>query len=219
MSENNVHVQSQQLSPNDANKYLGVVSQPNGKQNAMTTHLRQVADSLSRTIASIHLPHYYAHIFHKCKVNPKLNYPLAATFMSNEQINRIQRRIHLEVITSKGYNRKWPIELRYGHHNYCGLGMQDYRVEQRLSVSHGAIKKKRTIRKKCSTQGCSNIVVQGGKCVSHGAITKKQVIRKKQICKVSKCTRIIYTHGLCWTCKKKEDDEFVILEKEDLKNI
>ena len=54
LSENNVHVQSQQLSPNDANKYLGVVSQPNGKQNAIATHLRQVADSLSRTIASIH---------------------------------------------------------------------------------------------------------------------------------------------------------------------
>ena len=90
--------------------------------------------------------------------------------MSNEQINRIQRRIHLEVITSKGYNMKWPRELGYGHHNYCGLGMQDYRVEQRLSVSHGAIKKKRTIRKKCPTQGCPNKVVNGGKCVSHGAI-------------------------------------------------
>ena len=67
LSENNIQVHSQQLSPNDAIKYLGVVSQPNGKQNAITTHLIQVADPLSRKIASIYLPHYYAHIFHQCE--------------------------------------------------------------------------------------------------------------------------------------------------------
>ena len=132
MSENKIQVQSQQLSPNDAIKYLGVVSQSNGKQIEITSHLRKLADSLSRNIASIHLPHYYAHIFHQCKVNPKMNYSLAATSMTDEQINSIQRRIRPEVIASKGYNRKWPMELRYGHHKYCGLGMQDYRVEQRL---------------------------------------------------------------------------------------
>ena len=106
ISDNKIQVQSQQLSPNDAIKYLGVVSQPNDKQNAITAHLRKVADSLSRTIASIHLPHYYAHIFYQCKVNPKLKYTLAASSMTDEQLNSIQRRIHLEVIASKGYNRK-----------------------------------------------------------------------------------------------------------------
>ena len=135
LSENNIQVRSQQLSPNDAIKYLEVVSQPNGKQNAIITHLRQVAESLSRTIASIHLPHYYAYICHQWKVNPKLNYPLAATYMYNKQINNIQIRFHPEVIASKGYNRKWPRELRYGHHYYCELGMQYYRVEQRLRRS------------------------------------------------------------------------------------
>ena len=52
--------------------------------------------------------------------------------MTDEQLNSIQRRIHPEVIASKYYNRKWPRELRYGHHTYCGLEMQDYRVKQRL---------------------------------------------------------------------------------------
>ena len=54
----------------------------------------------------MHLPHYYDRIFNQCKVKPKLNYHLAATFMSDEQINIIQRRIHAEVIASKGYNKK-----------------------------------------------------------------------------------------------------------------
>ena len=35
----------------------------------------------------------------------------------------------------------------------------------------------RRVRKKCSTQGCSTIAVQGGKCISHGAIRKQRVIR------------------------------------------
>ena len=52
--------------------------------------------------------------------------------MSDKQINSIQKRIYPEVITSKSYNRKWPRDLRYSHHNYCGLSMQDYRVERRL---------------------------------------------------------------------------------------
>ena len=52
--------------------------------------------------------------------------------MYDEQINSIQRKIHPEVVASKGYNKKWPRELRYGHQQYCGLGMQYYRVEQRL---------------------------------------------------------------------------------------
>ena len=97
LTENNIQVHSQQLSPKNVITYLGVISQPNGKQNAISSHIRQVVDSLSRTITSIHLPHYYAHIFHQWKVNPKLNYSLATTSMFDEQINSIHRRIHPEV--------------------------------------------------------------------------------------------------------------------------
>ena len=53
---NNIKVHSQQLSPNDAIKYLGVVSQPNGNQEAITKHLRKEANLLSRTIPLIHPP-------------------------------------------------------------------------------------------------------------------------------------------------------------------
>ena len=56
LSENNIQVHSQQLSPNVAIKYLGVVSQHNGNQDAITKHLQKETNLLSRTIASIHLP-------------------------------------------------------------------------------------------------------------------------------------------------------------------
>ena len=41
ISDNKMQVQSQQLSPNDAIKYLDVVSQSNDIQNAITAHLRK----------------------------------------------------------------------------------------------------------------------------------------------------------------------------------
>ena len=102
------------------------------KKSCSHETIKKKVNTLSRMIASIHLRHHYAHIFQQCKVNPKLNYSLAATSMSHAQINSIHHINHPKVIASKGYNRKWPRELRYGYHQYCGLGLQDYRVEQRL---------------------------------------------------------------------------------------
>ena len=36
------------------------------------------------------------------------------------------------MIATKGFNRNWHIQLRYGKHEYCGLEILDLKVEQRL---------------------------------------------------------------------------------------
>ena len=36
------------------------------------------------------------------------------------------------MIAAKGFNRNWPIPLRYGKHKYCGLEILDWKVEQHL---------------------------------------------------------------------------------------
>ena len=61
-----------------------------------------------------------------------MNYSLAATSMTGAQINSIRRKVHPEVIASKGYYRKCSRQLRYGYSRYRGLGIQNYRVKQRL---------------------------------------------------------------------------------------
>ena len=52
--------------------------------------------------------------------------------MNNSQLNGIQSKILSKIIARKGYNRHWLTELWYGHHEYCGIGLQDFRLEQRL---------------------------------------------------------------------------------------
>ena len=103
--------------------YFGVISQVNGKQEVVTTQLTNTAKSIGRTIASIHLDHQYAYTYQQCKVNPKLNYSLAATSMIDKQINSIHRKVYPEVIASKLFNRKWPRKSRHNYHQYCGINM------------------------------------------------------------------------------------------------
>ena len=123
-------IESKQLHLEEQMTYLGVTSQVNGKQDAITTKLCKIADQITRTMASSHLPHYYSHIYFKCKINPKLTYPLAATSMTEQQTERLHRKLYPEVIASKGFNRNWPTRLRYGNHKYSGLGLINYKVEQ-----------------------------------------------------------------------------------------
>ena len=65
-----------------------------------------------------HLPQYHAHIYQKCNINLKLTHHLTASFMSYIQLNNIQKLIHPEVIASKGFNRNWSHQLRYGKYTY-----------------------------------------------------------------------------------------------------
>ena len=76
--------------------------------------------------------YYYGHIKQLCSINPKLTYPLVASLMSNKQLKSIHSIIHPSVIVSKDFNRNWPEGLRYRNHQYCGLELLVYRVEQRL---------------------------------------------------------------------------------------
>ena len=102
----------------------------------------KIGDQTTRTMTSIHLPHYYSHIYFKCKIHPKLTYSLAATSMIEQQTNRLHPKVYPEVITSKRFNRKGPTRLRYGHPKYSGLGLINYKVEQsvkKLQMPHKLI--------------------------------------------------------------------------------
>ena len=47
--------------------------------------------------------------------------PLLVFSLTDRQIESIHKIIHPSVIVAKGFNRNWPIPLRYGKHKYCGL--------------------------------------------------------------------------------------------------
>ena len=48
------------------------------------------------------------------------------------------------------------------------------------------------MQKKCSTKGCFNQVVQGGKCISHGA-----KIKKRTLCSTQGCSHQAVQGGKC----------------------
>lgn len=50
-------------------------------------------------------------------------------------------------------------------------------------------KRKNRVRRKCTLEGCSNRVVQGGVCISHGA--------KRKLCSVDGCMKGVKTAGRC----------------------
>ena len=81
----------------------------------------------------------YSHIYFKCKINPNLTYPLAATSMTEQQTDKLHRKNYPEVISNKRFNRNWPTRIRYGCHKYSGLGLISYKVEQsvkKLQILH-----------------------------------------------------------------------------------
>ena len=58
--------------------------------------------------------------------------PLLAYSLTDKQLDSIQKLIHPPMISSKGFNRNWPIQLRYWKHKHCGLKILDLKVEQQL---------------------------------------------------------------------------------------
>jgi len=90
-----------QLQPNQINTQLGVLSQHSRLQKNLPEELKSKASKIGKTLSSIHLPQYYAHLYHICSINPKLGHPLAASSISSTQLNSIQSQVHPEVTKRK----------------------------------------------------------------------------------------------------------------------
>ena len=76
-------------------------------------------NTISLKLLSIHLPHYYAHIYQVCGINPKLTQPLTESSATTKQSQPIHNRVYLEVLAIMGYNINYPTPLPYGRNKYC----------------------------------------------------------------------------------------------------
>ena len=125
-------IPSQQLDQNAPSTYLGVTSQIDGDHTTQLSKLRESVKELSKKLSTCHMPHHYGHLYQQYFINPKLSYPLLTSSPTDKKLDSIQKIIHPSVIAAKGFNRNWPIPLRYGKHKYCGLEMLNLKIEQRL---------------------------------------------------------------------------------------
>ena len=76
------------------------------------------------------MSHYYSHVNNNCSIIPRITYPLASTSLNSKQFKKLHAALHPAVIASKGFNRHFLNQLRYGSHKYSGLGLLNLEVEQ-----------------------------------------------------------------------------------------
>ena len=60
---------------------------------------------------------------------PKITYPLSCASFSASQYSRLHKTFIPTAISALGYNRHWPLALRYGKHPYGGLQLKNCEVE------------------------------------------------------------------------------------------
>lgn len=106
-------IESTRLQVDKYSTYLGITSRVNGKQLKQQEAIKNSAKALSKKSVTCHLNHCATCMYQAYFINPKLSYPLVASSLSEKQLHDIQRIIHSIVISSKGFNNHWSVDLRY----------------------------------------------------------------------------------------------------------
>ena len=114
MNHKNSKIASKQLKRSSPTTYLGVISQPDGSQDAQYKIIKESAVKICRNSTTIYSTHYMGHTYYQCSINSKVEYTVVASSLRNKQINSVQKVFHPAVIASKRFNGKRYVALRYG---------------------------------------------------------------------------------------------------------
>ena len=68
---------------------------------------------------------------------PKLIYPFTSACFNSKQYEKIEANIIPTAIAKMGYNRTWPVALRYGSHLFGGLGLRNLETEAMIKNIQG----------------------------------------------------------------------------------
>ena len=108
---------------------MGITSAPDGNQHHQFKVILKNAKIGAFIFSSNPFNHHQAFLYFISHVLPKLTSPLTSAALDTKQYNKIEGAFHPSVIAAMGYNRTWPIVLRYGTHQYGGLQMKSLEVE------------------------------------------------------------------------------------------
>ena len=118
-------------------KYLGVDNPPSGDQTKQLKTLLASTQRGARTFTSSKLNHAHIGMYLNTHLFTKLIIPFACSHLSTTQYQSIQQQYITSAISSTGYNKKWPISLRFGDHKYCGLQLKHLETEAIIrNISH-----------------------------------------------------------------------------------
>ena len=126
-----------QLPITSSSKYLGVDNPPIGDQTKQLKTLLVSAQRGARIFTSSKLNHAHIGMCLNTYLFPELVTPLACSHLSTTQYQSIQQQYITSVISSMGYNKTWPVSLRYGDHKDCGLQIKHLEIEAMFrKISH-----------------------------------------------------------------------------------
>ena len=108
---------------------MGITSAPDGNQHHQFKVILKNAKIGAFIFSSNPFNHHQVFLYFISHVLPKLTSPLTSAALDTKQYNKIEGAFHPSVIAAMGYNRTWPIVLRYGTHQYGGLQMKSLEVE------------------------------------------------------------------------------------------
>ena len=97
-----------QWNPNEISTYLGVTSKMNGRQEDQLIEFLQRVSELDRQLCINNISPQYGHQYQQWSITPTLSYSLTASSLSDEQIERIHKIIHQNIVAYKGFIRHWP---------------------------------------------------------------------------------------------------------------
>ena len=117
------------ISNNECMKYLRIKSAPSGNQDSQFHSSITTAKLGARTLDTNPFGRYHAKLYLNTHLNPKLYYPFTCSSLSNQQYIDINKTHIPSSLSSMGFNRTWPLSLRYGCHSYGGLQLKYPQVE------------------------------------------------------------------------------------------
>ena len=110
-------------------KYLGVHTSPNGCQKKQSDVIFKIAHDGARILASKPFSHFQARIYLNIHLNVKLYFQLTTSSLPEAQYIRINKAHIPQALSSMGFDKTWPMTLRFGCHLYGELQLKHIEVE------------------------------------------------------------------------------------------
>ena len=120
----------QYLSPYTAHKTLGYYKEPAGTQKVQFEKLLEKSDGITSFLWETPLTRIEAWTYYTSCYLPSVCYPLTGSFMSQAQLDKIQRKAMSIIIPRCGFNRTTHRAIIYGPREMGGAGFRHLHVEQ-----------------------------------------------------------------------------------------
>ena len=117
--------------------YLGITSSRDGDPKHQLNIEIDIAKEGARIILSNPFNNYQDLIYLNSHFMPKLMYPFSSVCFNPNQYENIESNILPTAIAKMGFNRTWPLALRYGSRQFGGLGFRKLETEATIKKIQG----------------------------------------------------------------------------------